>query len=164
MEDFIFKKDYTRKRDTIPAAEATAEDILPSPVAREYLEFHTAFMRRLPKYIVPKDKETFERVLPKLNNLAKRLGGSIEAKVDYHKWLSQIVVVLPFFEIYKPEDAELFIDIFQNSHSFNVTATDDGNVRIYIMINYFNEIMPKDMNEALEIAGSIILEDDDNKK
>jgi len=73
-------------------------------------------------------------------------------------------VVLPFFEIYKPEDAELFIDIFQNSHSFNVTATDDGNVRIYIMINYFNEIMPKDMNEALEIAGSIILEDDDNKK
>ncbi len=155
MENYVFKKDYLKETNSrIPKDELTPEDILPSPLARDYLKFHNEFMRRLPKIVVQNDKETFERVVPKLNEFAKRLHGTIEATVDYQKWESHIIMVLPLLEFYRDSDKELFLDILKNSHGFNVTATEDGKVRLYILINYFQEIMPKDWDE---IADDVIL-------
>ncbi len=157
MENYVFKKDYSKEDDCIDEKEITAEDIVPSPIAREYIKFHNSFMRRLPKIVVQKDKETFERVVPKLNELAKLLNGTIEATIDYEKWDSHIVMTLPFFEIARDEERKLFLDIFENSNGFNITATEDGKVRIYILINYFEEIMPSSWDEMTEIADDVML-------
>lgn len=158
MENYVFKKDYSIDRDCDEKKEATAEDLVPSAMIREYIKFHTEFMRRLPKIVVKKDKETFERVVPKLNKLAQILKGSIEATVDYEKWDSHIIMTFPFFEVTRDEERELFADIMKNCHNFNVTTTEDGKVRIYILINYFEEIMPNDWDAVNEIADDVILD------
>ena len=49
------------------------------------------------------------------------------------------------------------MDIFENSNGFNITATEDGKVRIYILINYFEEIMPSSWDEMTEIADDVML-------
>lgn len=157
MENFVFKKGYSKEDDCIDEKDVTSEDIVPSSIVREYIKFHNLFMRRLPKIVVKKDKETFERVVPKLDKFAKIFNGSIEATVDYEKWDSHIVMTLPFFEIVRDEERELFLDILKNSHGFNITTTEDGKVRIYILINYFEEIMPSNWDEMTEIADDVML-------
>lgn len=90
----------------------------------------------------------------KIQEYILSLHGTIEATVDYQKWESHIIMVLPLLEFYRDSDKGLFLDILKNSHGFNVTATEDGKVRLYILINYFQEIMPKDWDE---IAYDVIL-------
>lgn len=157
MENYIFKRDYTNQR--IDPENVTAEDLAPNPLVRGYLKFYGEFMSKVPKIIVQKDKETFERLLPKLNEFAKRFDGSIEACVDYKKWYSYINVVLPFFEIATDEDAEILKDIAENAQDFCVEPTDDNMVRVHVMIHYFEDIMPNDIDELVEIAKSIIPDD-----
>ena len=161
MENYVFKKDYSKDTDACSVDVAESDDIFSSPMIREYLKFHSAFMRKLPKIVVPKDQMTFERLVPKLDELAKKFTGTIEATVDYQQWDSHIIMTLPFFELARDEDRELFMDIAQNTHAFNITATENGNVRIYIMINYFQEIMPKDWDDLNDIADEVILDMED---
>jgi len=161
MDNYVFKRDYSRDDEFDNESEVTAEDLLPSSMVRDYLKFHTEFMRRLPKIIVQKDKETFERVVPKLNRLAKLLNGTIEATVDYEKWDSHIILTMPMFELVRDEEREIFADVIQNSHCFNITTTEDGKVRMYILINYFEEIMPGDWESMNKIADDVILDMDE---
>ena len=161
MENYVFKKDYSKDTDACSVDVAESDDIFSSPMIREYLKFHGAFMRKLPKIVVPKDQMTFERLVPKLDELAEKFNGTIEATVDYQQWDSHIIMTLPFFELARDEDRELFMDIAQNTHAFNITATENGNVRIYIMINYFQEIMPKDWDDLNDIADEVIIDMED---
>lgn len=156
MENFIFKRDYS-EHGAAPE-DVTAEDIVPNPLARNYLKIYGEIMSKLPKIIVPKDKETFERLVPKLDELAKRFGGSIEAGIDYKHWHSYIDLILPFFEIATIADANLLQDIAQNTQDFCVEVHDTNSVRVHIMIHYFEDVIPDDMNELIEIAKNINIE------
>lgn len=157
MENYVFKRDYTEQ--SIAPEDITAEDLAPNPMVRSYLKFYSEFMSRVPKVIVPKDKETFDRLVPKLDEFAKKFQGTIEAGIDYKHWHSYIDLILPFFEIATKEDAELMKDIAQNAQDFCVEAHGSNSVRVHIMIHYFEDIMPNDMNELIEIAQSINLDE-----
>ena len=157
MENYIFRRDYSEQ--SVAPENITAEDLAPNPLLRSYLKFYGEFMSKVPKIIVPKDKETFERLVPKLDEFAKRFCGSIEAGIDYTHFHSYIDLILPFFEIATEMDAEILQDIAQNTQDFCVEAHDNNRVRVHIMIHYFEDIMPSDVNELIEIAKSINLDD-----
>lgn len=99
---------------------------------------------RIPKAIIPSDALTFERLLPKLDKFTELGKGTIRAVIDYYIWESYIEIYLPFLEFCTDEDFKLLQDISRNTNSFTVYSTEDGGVRLWILIHYFDEIYELD--------------------
>lgn len=99
---------------------------------------------RIPKAIIPTDALTFERLLPKLDKFTELGKGTIRAVIDYYMWESYIEIFLPHLEFCTDEDFKLLQDISQNTNSFTVYSTEDGGVRLWILIHYFDEVYELD--------------------
>lgn len=99
---------------------------------------------RIPKAIIPADALTFERLLPKLDEFTELGKGTIRAVIDYYMWESYIEIFLPHLEFCTKEDYILLQDISRNTNSFTVFSTEDGGVRLWILIHYFDEIYELD--------------------
>lgn len=138
MKNFYYTRDYPAEENE--AAATDGQDFLQRLVDSGILAAYGKFLKCLPKVIVPKDKESFERLVPKLDELAKNHHGKITAVVDYTKWQSIIDVYLPFFECGHAEEYALLRDIAESTHYFVVSAAKNGQTHIHIMINYFAEI------------------------
>jgi len=138
MEDIIFEQDYTRYEKT-PETER-AEAIFNQAIDGGFFKAFADAMDKIPKIIVQKDKENYEYLLDRLDAIAKRKHGRIRGIVDYHKWESHIEVFLPFLGFESPEDLELMKEIADKAHAVTVSPYEDG-VRLYVMINYFEELM-----------------------
>lgn len=93
-----------------------------------------------PKKVIPKDKEIFFKLRDMLTAYALIHHGKISATVDCEKWYAKIEVVLPFVEICT--EGELFTLRFlsENVNNITISPTKDGNVRLLIMIDYFDEL------------------------
>lgn len=145
MENQVFERDYAEEHAARKMISSkTDEDVLEHAINNGFFKAYTDAMNALPKYIVPEDKKAYEELLPQLDALAMRLGGKIRGVVDYEKWDSKITVILPFFECSSQSEFALLADIAQRSDLLTITATEDGNVKLSIMINYFNEIGDKE--------------------
>lgn len=158
MKNEVFERDYAeerRQRVKLKQNSTTAMDIIGHAASSGLFKKYGEAMNALPKYIVPEDKKAYEDLLSRLDNLARRMGGKIKGVVDYEKWESYIIVILPFFECASKSDITLLKDIAEKSNSMSIQATEDGNIRIYIMINYFAEIGDTDA-----ILEDVIMEDD----
>ncbi len=158
MDNIVFKRNYMGEEHSLKLCINENNAYFISESARDYIHFQTKIFERLPKIIIEKDKETFERVVPKLDKFTQDHSGIIEATVDYKKWDSHIIMLLPFMEFDSKDDFELFSDITQNSHSFSISVTDEGLLRVYILINYFDEIVFEDEKMAelvIEVAEEI---------
>ena len=141
LENIIYERDYAEeKMKCIEKESALHTQIFDHAIESGFFKAYSDAMRALPKYIVPADKAAYEDLLPRLDKLASKWGGRIKGVVDYEKWESYIVLVQPFLEFTTEEEHNLLVDIATKTHIFNVTPTEDGKVRIYIMINYFAEI------------------------
>ena len=92
------------------------------------------------KMVVKEDKQVFEYLLEKLNDYARRHQGTIQATIDCEQWESRIEVYTDFFEIASDEERELLREIAFGTHSFNITAAENGTVRIFLMIRYFEDL------------------------
>ncbi len=138
MEDIIFEQDYTRYEKT-PETER-AEAIFNQAIDGGCFKAFADAMDKIPKIIVQKDKENYEYLLDRLDAVAKRKHGRIRGIVDYHKWESHIEVFLPFLGFESPEDLELMKEIADKAHAVTASPYEDG-VRLYVMINYFEELM-----------------------
>lgn len=148
LENIVYEKDYSDEK-AMPESPDHALIDLEREISEQahdggFFEAYSEAMKSLPKYIVPEDRAAYENLLPRLDKFAKRLGGRIRGVVDYDKWESYIILHLPYFEIVTDEEHELLSDIAKKSHIFDVAGTEDGGVRVYIMINYFNEIGDKE--------------------
>lgn len=156
MKNEVFERDYAEeRRQRLKQNSTTARDIIDHATSSGLFKKYSEAMNALPKYIVPEDKKAYEDLLPRLDNLARRMGGKIKGVVDYEKWESSIIVILPFFECTSESEAALLKDIAEKSNSMSIQATEDGNIRIYVMINYFSEI-----GDADAILVDAIMEDD----
>ena len=97
MENEIYERDYQAQEDTAEIEMANA--IFDRAMNGSFLRDYTAAMDAIPKVIVPKDKENYEYLLKRCDEVARRCGGHIKGMVDYHRWESRIELTLPFMEL-----------------------------------------------------------------
>ena len=96
---------------------------------------------RLTRVVVPEYKEAFERLVVRLDSLARTRGGRIRADVDTTVFEASIEVILPFFEFGNFNEKELLRQL-TDAYSISFEPTDDGCVRLQIIAPYFDIVIP----------------------
>ena len=66
--------------------------------------------------------------------------GKMSATVDCEKWYAYIELILSFVEFTSSEELVLLRYISENVQNITISPTNDGKVRMYIQINYFDNI------------------------
>lgn len=154
MENCIYERDYTeahkRSRNTGP-------DMIERLIDEGFFKYYDALMQQIPKIIIPEDKAAYERILKGCDDMAKRHGGKISGIVSYEKWESWIRLTLPFIEFSSDEDMKFLRDIADNAHTVCFQPTENGDVKLSIMICYFDEIPVPD-EAMLDIARKALRE------
>lgn len=147
MKNEIYEADYTREPDP-----DNGLGILELARDTGFFRAYDDLLRSMPKYIVPEDKKNYEELLPKLDALAKRKGGRIKGVVSYEHWDAHIYITLRHFEFVHKDDLELLKDLQEKAHSLTFTPTEEGEIQLSVMINYFEEIGDKDgvFSQAIE--------------
>ena len=143
MENEIFERDY-RITEKSKNTSSKKPNIIDYAAESGFFKAYNDAMLKIPKYIVQEDKEAYEDLLFRLDMYANRLGGKIKGIVDYEKYNSHIIVELPHFEASDPEEYALLADIAAKTNIVIFEPSEDGGIRLYIMINYFNEIEDAD--------------------
>ena len=138
MENEIFERDY-RRTESNETMSPNEQKIWDYAVESGIFKAYDEAKRKIPKYIVQKDKETYEHLIFFLDIYAKRKHGKIKGIVDYDKYECHIYVDLPFFEACTPEDLTLLSYMGVRTHNVTFTASEDGGIRLSIRINYFKE-------------------------
>lgn len=147
MENIVFERDYEeehRQQDGNDAASAIFEIATDGGFIAAYADA----MQVIPKVVVPADKENYEYLLQRSDELAQRWGGKVRGVVNYEKWEATIDLLLPFAEFCDRDDLNLLKEFADKSHSITFQTNDDGRLRIHIFILYFEEITDK--NEIFE--------------
>lgn len=148
MENVVFERDYEEEHRKAHEQQSLDAKVFDTAIETGFWKAYGEMMDAIPKIVVPEDKAAYEDLLPRLDNLARRFGGKIHGEIRYDKWQSEIIVTLPFLEIGDDEEYQLFKDLAAKTHLVTISATEDGKVRVYVMINYFKEI--EDATEAVE--------------
>lgn len=152
MENIIFERDYTQKQDMeAPSLSAMNQRIFDMVNESKLLKDYADRVKTMPQTIIPEDKATYEDLLPRLDALARRMGGTIRGEVNYQDWLSEIIVIVPHLEINDDKDRKLISDIAAKTAYTSITPADDGNIKIYVMINYFTDNCSEE--EKMKILG-----------
>lgn len=140
MENIVYKRDYKQEK---AARDKQARKDMPSQIF-DYLVSSDALVSmndaytEMPRTINEGHKAAYERILEALDHIANTFGGQIEGVVDYQNWEASIYVVLPFVEFSAVEELALLNDIASNSQTVTFTAMPDGNVRMKMLIDYFD--------------------------
>lgn len=148
MENEIYERDYQAQEKTPEIERANA--IFDRAMNGSFLRDYAAAMDAIPKVIVPEDKENYEYLLNRCDEVAKRWHGHIKGMVDYHRWESRIELTLPCVEFGDPEDLSLLREIAEKAHLVTFTANQNGGINLSIMINYFEELMTEEHRGYLE--------------
>ncbi len=148
MEDIIYEKDYRNQPETEEDKRRSA--ILEQAVKGGFFKTYKEEMDKIPKVIVPKDKENYEYLLNRCDEFVQRHRGRIRGIVDYHQWHSEILMYLSFAEFCDPEDLAFLKEISEKAHSVTFEPCEDGGIRVRIFICYFEELMSKDHKAYLQ--------------
>lgn len=152
MENEVYEKDYRAEweqrysQDTRKNIDRVGNMIKESGVLKSIGEYYDS----LPKVIDPAQKADYEFLLSKLDALAKRTGGKIRGEISYSNWEATIVVLLPFLEMTNDEELNLLKELSERCNMLNITPTDDGGIRLYVFIRYFEEVA-----DSMEIERTI---------
>ena len=142
MENNIYERDYNEEfiESGELAVSTYAAHIMEETRNYGIIDTLKKKIQGMPHIIIPQDKVNFEYLLPRLDAFAKKMGGYIRAEINYQRWESTFDLILPFLEFMSESDYELFKDITTKTDCFTVTATEDGNIRVHIIIDYFEEL------------------------
>lgn len=155
MDDIIFEKDYRKAEDH--STDSAYSAIFDRAIEGGFFKAYADAMDQVPKIIVAEDKANYEYLLDRLDKLAQRRHGRIYGKVDYHKWVSRIEVYLPFLAFEDDDELVLMKEIAEKADAVTVEAHEEG-VRLYISIDYFEELMTDAHRSYLELQA--IMQDD----
>ena len=155
MENIVFDRNY-EEDEPDPLAQAIFDRV---NAPGGFLEEFSKKMDAIPKVIVPKDKENYEYLLGRCDELAKRHHGKIHGVVDLEHWDAHIDLTLPMLEFDDPEDMSLLKDIGEKAHYCCITTQEDGKFHFHVMINYFEEIMSEEYGDYLKFE--TLAEDDE---
>lgn len=142
MEDIIYEKDYRNKPETEEDKRHSA--IFEQAVKGGFFKTYKEEMDKIPKVIVPKDKENYEYLLNRCDEFVQRHRGRIRGILDYHQWHSEILMYLSFAEFCDPEDLAFLGEIADKAHSVTFEPCEEGGIRVRIFICYFEELMSED--------------------
>lgn len=156
MDDIIFERDYRSKPDD--EADKRHRMIFDQAVNGGFIDTFKAEMEEIPKIIVPEDKANYEYLLDRCDKFAERHHGYVRGVVDYHKWQSEIVMVLPFAEFCDPEDLAFLREIAEKSHSVTFEPDEENGICVRIFICYFDELMTDEHEDYLKY--SAIMDDE----
>lgn len=140
MENIVYKRDY---KEAKASRDKQHRNDIPSQVF-DYLITSDALATmndaytEMPRVINDGHKAAYERILNALDRIANTFGGKIEGVVDYQNWEASIFVVLPFVEFSSVDELALLKDIASNSQTVTFTVTPEGNVRMKMLIDYFD--------------------------
>ena len=147
MENIVFERDYEEEHRQQDGND-TASAIFEIATDGGFIAAYADAMQVIPKVVVPADKENYEYLLQRSDELAQRWGGKVRGVVNYEKWEATIDLLLPFAEFCDRDDLNLLKEFADKSHSITFQTNDDGRLRIHIFILYFEEIADK--NEIFE--------------
>lgn len=160
MENFIFKRDYSeQKRAKVrafiddPNFEKRYEE-----VCKDY-DLSRQINRMIPKTINQEGKEAFDRILAVLDSEAQRMGGILNAVIDFENGEAKIEYLVPFFQICSESEGQekkLLQDIMDNC-SYILFGTLGGRTRIVVEFPYFDDCI-EDMDEEAQSRLSELLE------
>lgn len=143
MENIIFERDYRRPAEETPD-NSWVSQVFDRAINGSALRDYADAVNAIPKVIVPQDKENYEYLLQRCDEIAKRLGGYVKGEVDYHRWDSHIELLLPFAEFGSEEERTILKEIAEKAHLVTFTAAEDGGIQLSLMINYFEELMTEE--------------------
>ena len=151
FENMVFARDYTVEPETQVTNTDREEfdqllDILRK--SKLFKDFEIA-LNAIPKMIVPEYKAAYDDLLNRLDKHTNQYGGKIRGEINYKTGSAWIEVILPFFEAVDVKTRQLFADVIQASLSMNFTATNDGNVRLYALLPYFEDLCEDETNDEL---------------
>lgn len=152
MNNQIYERDYTRKRDISPSAVQESEKLLEYSISSGVLKMMSESFNQLPREINNEKKAAYERILAALDTIAEVLGGQIKGIVDFQNWEAHIYAYLPFSEFSSLEELDLLKDIAVNAQTVTFTAIPDGGIRLSVLIAYFDVIGDIEDTLAKEIA------------
>lgn len=136
MENIVFERNYEKPKDGSDHCTAIFDQAVEGGFFQRYCDM----MNKVPKIIVPQDKENYEYLLNRCNQYAEQHYGRIRGVVSYERWDSTIDLYLPMLEFDDEEDMSLLRDIGEKAHYVNVSHQPDGGFCLHIMINYFEEL------------------------
>ena len=151
LDKMIFVRDYTSATEP-QGAETTREELeqMMDMIRKSELfkDYETA-LNAIPKMIVPKYRATYDDLLKRLDDHTNRCGGKIHGEINYKTGSAWIEVILPFFEAINDNTRQLFTDVIMASLSMNFSATNDGNVRLYALLPYFEDLCDDETKDKL---------------
>ena len=136
MENIVFERNYEKPKDGSDHCTAIFDQAVEGGFFQRYCDM----MNKVPKIIVPQDKENYEYLLNRCNQYAEQHYGRIRGVVSYERWDSTIDLYLTMLEFDDEEDMSLLRDIGEKAHYVNVSHQPDGGFCLHIMINYFEEL------------------------
>ena len=142
MENIVYKRDYKEEKATREkkASNTISSQIFDYTVTSSVLNAMEDIYLQMPRVINDGHKTAYERILAALDQITKVFGGQIQGVVDYQNWEASIVVILPFVEFSSEEELKLMQYIASNSQTVTFTATPEGNVRMKLLIDYFDVV------------------------
>ena len=152
MDNQIYERDYTRKRDISSSDARARETLLEYSISSGLLKTMSESFNQLPREINNEKKAAYERILAALDTIAEVLGGQIKGIIDFQNWEAHIYAYLPFSEFSSLEELDLLKDIAVNAQTVTFTATADGGIRLSVLIAYFDVIGDVEDTLAEEIA------------
>lgn len=156
MENEIYERDYSTREHDSETERVSA--IFDRAVYGSFFREYNDAMKAIPKVVVPKDKQNYEYLLKRCDEIAEQWHGHIKGVVDYEHWDSHIILTLPCLEFGNTEELELLREIAEKAHLVTVTANENGGITMNIMVNYFEEVMSEEYRSYLKY--NAIMNDD----
>lgn len=153
MDNIVYEKDYSQTHhEKLPEGILTlTQQYHDALVGSEVLKDYGERLKQIPKVIVEQDKENYEYLLDKLDELAQQRGGRIKGIVSYEDWEAHIYVELPFLEIIEDDARDLLREMTGRAQRITITGLENGWIRLSIGIDYFAEVMDDTQREAILI-------------
>ena len=81
MENIVYERDYAEEHRRAAERADLESSIFDASIDTGFWKAYGEMMDAIPKVIVPEDKAAYEDLLPRLDELARRLGGKIRGEV-----------------------------------------------------------------------------------
>ena len=142
MVNIVYERDYKDKKTQRGGNKSNeiSTQIFDNLIASGALSAMEDTYAQMPRVVNEENSAAYNRFLTALDQIAKTFGGKIKGEIDYQNWEASIYVILPFVEFSSVEELQLLKDIASYCQTVTFTNTSDGNIRMKLLINYFDVI------------------------
>ena len=142
MKNIVYERDYKDKKTQRSGNKGNEipTQIFDYLIASGILNTMEDTYTQMPRVVNEENSAAYNRFLTALDQIAKTFGGKIKGEIDYQNWEASIYVILPFVEFSSVEELQLLKEIASYSQTVTFTNTPDGQIRMKLLINYFDVI------------------------